>query len=247
MSAARKRAVGREGRYGGLLNKLAVEPMAANAMMVPWAAELGGATSWIMRVGPPPLLPDALSPHGAIAAALAPVKTAAKAMATLRNVVVMVDALLLSADAAADIAARWDALVGASGGGDAFWCMLLSFGDVYEGGDRGGVLHYHVCTLFVGNGGKSGIGNDARTTMPPPPPGRTAKLAYRLLAHSLALDFMSGMALAARENDADEVESLSRPIAEGEFALVTAGKGGDGVPPEDPYGYVKRRGGSSRP
>jgi hypothetical protein len=83
---------------------------------------------------------------------------------------------------------------------------------------------------------RNGGGNDdyARTTAPSPPPGGIfAKLAYCLLAHSLALNCVPGMALAAREYTADEVESLSRLVMEGEL------EGSKGVPLEYPYGNVK--------
>jgi hypothetical protein len=68
---------------------------------------------------------------------------------------------------------------------------------------------------------------------PPRPGGISAKLAYCLLVHSLALDCASGIALAAREYTADEVESLLHPVVEGGL------EGSEGVPPEYPYGNVK--------
>ncbi len=81
-----------------------------------------------------------------------------------------------------------------------------------------------VRPLFGRNG--SNNGNDD-------PPGRiSAKLAYCLLAHFLALDCTSEMALAASEYATDKVESLLHPIAEGEFTMfaVAAGEGSKGVP-----------------
>jgi hypothetical protein len=84
--------------------------------------------------------------------------------------------------------------------------MLPSFGDMYDGDNGGG--YYHVHPLFGRNSG--GNGANARTTaLSPPPRGISAKLAYCLLAHSLALDCTSGTALATREYAVDKVKSLS--------------------------------------
>ncbi len=67
---------------------------------------------------------------------------------------------------------------------------------------------YHVNPLF---------GNDAFDRTPPSSPRRiSAKLAYRLLAHSLALDCTSGQALTAFEYATNEIKSLSMTIGEGE-------------------------------
>ncbi len=112
---------------------------------------------------------------------------------------------------------------------------------MYDGGNEGGVLP-RASPLWRNSGGN---GNDARMMAPSPPPGGVStKLAYCLLAHSLALDCTSGMALAAREYTADKVESLLRPIAEGEFAslMAVAGEGSKGIPPEYPYGNIKMAG-----
>ncbi len=73
--------------------------------------------------------------------------------------------------------------------------------------------------------------------MPSPSPGGiSTMLAYRLLAHSLALDCTLGMALTTRGYTADKVESLLRPVAKGEL------EASEGVPPEYPYSNVKMAG-----
>ncbi len=97
--------------------------------------------------------------------------------------------------------------------------------------------------LFGRNSGSNS--NNARTRASSLPPGGiSAKLAYCLLTHSQALDCMLGMALTAHDYATDKVESLLRPVVEGEFATFTAaaGEGGQGVPPEYPYGNIKMAG-----
>ena len=230
VGAAKKRAIGREARYGGLLDKLVVEPCTGE---LPSPAELGGASSWIVQV---PSASDAES-------VLQRVASLARDSASLKNVVVVVVGTATAAavgthddtSTMAGVKAGWEAVMEASGGGDAFRCTMLAVDGIYDGGDGGG--YYHVDPLF---------GEDAVDRNPPSsssssstPRKISAKLAYRLLAHSLALDCTSGQALAAFEYATDEVESLSMPIGEGEFAIRDDATGEE-VP--DAYGDVKTMG-----
>ena len=116
-AAARKGAIGREARYGGLLDKLAIQPASGP---LPSPEELKGVSSWIAQVpsnDAPKLLPQ--------------IAELAKGSAELTNLVVMVVGAAMAPKG-------WDAVVDASEDGDAFRCTLLAAGELRDGGEGGG-------------------------------------------------------------------------------------------------------------
>ncbi|KAL3807794.1 hypothetical protein ACHAXA_009981 [Cyclostephanos tholiformis] len=223
VSSARKRAIGREARYGGLLDKLVVEPCTSD---LPSPVELEGASSWIVQV-----------PSAVDAASILPrIASLAKDSTSLKNVVVMVvgvnDATM------AGVGDGWEAMVEMSDSGNAFRCTMLAVDGMYEGSDGGG--YYHLEPLFLDHPSSSSNALLTSSMLSSSSSRRlSAKLAYRLLAHSLALDCTSGKALAAYEYAPEEVESLLTPCAEGEFAMRDDTTGEE-VP--DVHGDVKLAG-----
>mmetsp|Transcript_25553 Transcript_25553/g.61439 ORF Transcript_25553/g.61439 Transcript_25553/m.61439 type:complete len:596 (-) Transcript_25553:49-1836(-) len=188
--SAKKGAISREARYGGLLDKLVIEPVTGADGALPTKDEMAGATSWIVR----------LSSEEATAA-LPKVAELAKGAEGLNNLVVMVD----GHDATKSAVERWDAVEEASADGEAFRCTLLTVGELYDGGGDGDF--YHI--------GPSGGGSaDAAA------PGMSKKKAYRLLAHALALDCTANTALTAYEYSPEALEAVVAPYAEGEFAEI---------------------------
>ncbi|KAL9190412.1 hypothetical protein ACHAXT_007623 [Thalassiosira profunda] len=109
-ASARKRAISREARYGGLLDKLVVEELNGS---LPAAADLEGAGSWIIQVA-----------HAEAGTLLPQIADLAKAAGELKHVIVMIEGSPTT-DAAIE---GWDAVVAASVGGEAFQPTLLSVG-----------------------------------------------------------------------------------------------------------------------
>jgi hypothetical protein len=129
-------------------------------------------------------------------------------------------------------------MVEMSDGGNAFRCNMLAVDGMYEGSDGGG--YYHLEPLFLDHPSSSSNALLTSSMLSSSSSRRlSAKLAYRLLAHSLALDCTSGKALAAYEYAPEEVESLLTPCAEGEFAMRDDTTGEE-VP--DVHGDVKLAG-----
>jgi len=118
--AAKKKAISREARYGGLLDKLSIEEASGT---LPSTEELAGVSSWIVQ----------LSSEEA-GATLPKIADLAKGSADLNNIVVLVTS-------ASGEVEGWDAVEAASLGGDAFKCTLLSVGEIYDGGKEGGFYH----------------------------------------------------------------------------------------------------------
>mmetsp|Transcript_25805 Transcript_25805/g.46754 ORF Transcript_25805/g.46754 Transcript_25805/m.46754 type:complete len:622 (+) Transcript_25805:151-2016(+) len=188
--AARKRAIGREARYGGLLDKLTIEPSTGD---LPTEDELAGASSWIVQLN------GTDGDAAATAATLSKIADLAAGSAKLTNVIVML--------AGATSTDGWDAVEAASADGDAFRCTLLSVGELYDASEEKGGFYRVGAAVGEGEG----------AAMMPRRLSRTK--AYRLLAHALALDSTAGRALAARDYSATVVEATGAPYAEGEFVV----------------------------
>lgn len=137
VQAAKKKAISREARYGGLLDKLVIEPASTPSSTLPTKEELSGMSSWIVQVD---------GADGA-ASTLAQVAELAKGSEALKNVVVM------ATGASSGSVEGWDAVVEASNGGEAFKCTLLAVGELYDGGKDGG--YYHVGPLDAAAGSPS--------------------------------------------------------------------------------------------
>ena len=131
MASAKKRAISREARYSGLLDKLVIEPNEGNVL--PKATELSGVGSWIVQI-----------PAGDAGSLMPQIAELAKGSDELKNVVVLVTG---SASTATTVDG-WDSVVGASADGEAFKCTVLAVGELYEGGKGGGF--YHVGKLADG-------------------------------------------------------------------------------------------------
>ncbi|KAL7536193.1 hypothetical protein ACHAWF_005397 [Thalassiosira exigua] len=119
VAGAKKRAIGREARYGGLLDKLVVEE-ASGAL--PSAEELGGATCWIAEVT-----------AGEAKQLLPQMAALASGASELENLVVMVTG-------SSGTVEGWDAVKSSAEAGS-FKATLLSVGDLYDGGSAGGFCH----------------------------------------------------------------------------------------------------------
>lgn len=141
VASAKKRAISREARYSGLLDKLVIEPSAGNVL--PKAEELNGVGSWIVQI----TNEDAVS-------LLPQIATLAKDASELNNVVVLVSGV----SSGTTTVAGWDAVVDASANGDAFKCTLLAVGELYEGANTSGFYH-------VGKLGEASI-SDAPAKLP---------------------------------------------------------------------------------
>jgi len=121
VAAAKKKAISRDARYGGLLDKLVIEPISTP---LPSKEELAGVSSWIVQ----------LSSEDA-STMLPQIAELAKDSAELNNVVVMV------AGTSSNTVAGWDAVVEASADGESFKCTLLAVGELTDGGKEGGFYH----------------------------------------------------------------------------------------------------------
>ena len=208
--AAKKRAISREARYGGLLDKLVIEAASSSGGggALPSSGELDGVSSWIVQMD-----------EGEASSVLPKVAELAGGASGLNNLVVLVSG---SSDAATDAVEGWDAVVGASADGESFKCTLLTVGELHEeAGKEGG--YYHV----------GEIGAEPPTMAMPAKLSR--KKAYQLLAHSLALDCTSNKALVAYEYPPDVIGAIASPYGEGEFA----NRDDDGNELPDEYKDVK--------
>jgi len=185
---AKKQAISREARYSGLLDKLVIEP-ASSGSVLPTKEELTGATSWIVQLT-----------SKEASAMLPKIAESAKASAELKNLVVLVTG------SSSGSVEGWDAVVDASGDGEAFTCTLLAVGELYAGGKEGGF--YHVGPL----------GDDALAPSTSEAPKLSSKMAYQLLGHALALESTSNTALTAYEYPPAVLEAIVSPYGEGDFA-----------------------------
>lgn len=130
VGAAKKKAISREARYSGLLDKLVIEPAAENGGL-PTKENLDGVGSWIVEIA-----------SGDAAKMLPEIAELAKDTEGLNNVVVMVT----GTDSKS--VEGWDAVVAASADGSAFKCTLLAVGELYDSTQSGG--YYHVGKLADG-------------------------------------------------------------------------------------------------
>lgn len=121
VGAAKKSTISREARYGGLLDKLVIEPASSD---LPSKEELAGASSWIVQLASE----DA-------AASLPKIAELAKGSEDLTNVVVLV------VGTSSNSVDGWDVLVEASADGAAFKCTLLAVGELHDGTNTGGFYH----------------------------------------------------------------------------------------------------------
>lgn len=120
--AAKKKAISRVARYGGLLDKLAIEPASGE---LPSEEDMAGVSSWIVQLESEEDAKNKLPKIGALA----------KDCADLKNVMVLV---LGSTSSSIE---GWDEVEAASADGDAFKCTLLSVGEIYDDGKEGGFYH----------------------------------------------------------------------------------------------------------
>ncbi|KAL7440878.1 hypothetical protein ACHAXM_007505 [Skeletonema potamos] len=110
--------------------------------------------------------------------------------------------LVLVTGVASNVVEGWDALEAASG--DTLQCTLVAVGELFAGGKEGGL--YHVGKLA-----------DATVANPASSGGMSAKEAYQLLGHALALESTANQALTAYSYSQAAIDAVSSPYAEGEF------------------------------
>jgi len=110
--------------------------------------------------------------------------------------------LVLVTGVTSNVVGGWDALEAASG--DNFQCTLVAVGELFTGGKEGGL--YHVGKLA-----------DATVANPASSGGMSAKEAYQLLGHALALESTANQALTAYSYSQAAIEAVASPYAEGEF------------------------------
>lgn len=247
VNAAKKMAIGREARYGGLLDKLVIEPLdastageaATDAVMLPSPTQLEGVSSWIVQLTSSTvhLLPQ--------------IAILAKNAAMLKHLIVMIVAH--GVDSCLTCKNGWESILDAASSGSSndgtttnFAATLLAMDEIYVA--QGDTMqretgYYHIDPIiFDSSTSSSSSSTTATTTIPPPPPPvrrMSARNAYRILGHALALDCTVQKALSVYEYNPTEVECLTAPMAMVEFALrdeVT----GDEIP--DVYADVKMNG-----
>ncbi len=232
VASAKKGAISREARYGGLLDKLVIEPLksssSSSSSVLPTQEELTGATSWIVQLSP------STESSSTLATMMKEVAQLAATSDTVKNVIVMV----VAADDSHSLAVMegWNAILEASSKND-FKATLLSVGELYEGGNEGGF--YHIGPLA----GTTAVAatTTTSTATATSPSKLSKKKAYQLLAHALALDSTAKQAYVAYEfpsSDTAMMDLIASPYAEGEFALRDeSGKEMEGV--VDEYKDVK--------
>lgn len=229
VASARKKVIGREARYGGLLDKLVIEQSTAAAGILPSQSELVDVSSWIIQLTSP------------TASLLPQIAELAKNAPALTNLIVMIVAN--GVDSCAVCQEGWNAIVDAASNGRSdssgetnnFQCTLLAMDEIYDAA-QGDTMqnretgYFHIQPMDF---------NPPHTIVDPPRKMSTRN-AYRLLGHALALNCTKQKALVAYEYFPTEVECLSTPVAQGEFA-VRDEQGAD-VLSEDVYGDVKLNG-----
>jgi len=119
VALAKKTAISREARYSGLLDKLSIEPSTG---VLPTAAELEGASSWIAQIS-----------SNDASTLLPQVAELAKNSNDLKHVIVLVTGV------SSNSVDGWDALEAASG--ENFQCTLVAVGELVAGGKEGGLYH----------------------------------------------------------------------------------------------------------
>ena len=248
VGAARKMAIGREARYGGLLDKLVIEPPLSEgttaAGRLPGPTQLEGASSWIVQL------------TSSTVRLLPQIATLAKDAAMLKHLIVMIVARGVRGRSECKIG--WESILESSNDGTNFACTLLAMDEIYVA--QGDAMqretgYYHIDPIIFDDGSSSSTSSSSSTTTttssstatvtttatPPTPPVRrmSARNAYRILGHALALDCTAQRALSVYEYDPAEVECLTAPMAVGEFALRDEVTGNE-IP--DVYGDVKMNG-----
>jgi len=213
VGAAKKKAISREARYGGLLDKLVIEAASSSANVLPSKEELEGASSWIIQID-----------GGEDATSMLPkIAELAKdaASSELNHVVV-----LIAGASSSSTVDGWDAVAEASSDGESFKCTLLAVGELSDSGKEGGF--YHVGQLGSEDAAVAAATMDAV-------PKISRKKAYQLLAHALALDCTSNQALIAYDYTSAAITAVATPYAEGEFVA----RDDDGNELVDEYVNVK--------
>lgn len=189
---AKKQAISREARYGGLLDKLNIEAASSTDNVLPSKEELVGASSWIVQI----------DGGEDVKSMLEQIAELAKDASELTNVVVLV-----AGSSSSSTVEGWDAVVDASADGDSFKCTLLAVGELSDDGKEGGF--YHV--------GQLGSTDDTAAITVDGVPTISRKKAYQLLAHALSLDCTANQALVAYEYPAAALQAIATPCADGEF------------------------------
>ena len=197
VALTKKRAISREARYGGLLDKLVIQEATNDSSSVlPTPEELGGVTSWIVQLS----LGDDTSDN------LTQIAKLAQGSNELTNVVVLVDGMASTKN----IVEGWETVMDVSDHGSAFKCTLLAIGELHDGGNDGG--YYHVGALEGGGGGTASPDTiDA--------PKLSKKKAYQLVAHALALDSTANASLMAYEYPTVALQAVVSPYAEDDYAI----------------------------
>lgn len=219
VNAAKKMAIGREARYGGLLDKLVIEPydtIAASASTVaellPSPTQLEGASSWIVQLTSTTvhLLPQ-----------IATLAKNAASSSTLKHVIVLIVAQ--GAATCPSVQSGWESILVASGSStNNFAATLLTMDEIYVA--QGDTMqretgYYHIDPITFDTSSSSPTAANTATTTTPPVRKMSTRNAYRILGHALALDCTAQKALSVYEYTPTEVECLSSPMAVGEYAL----------------------------
>lgn len=227
VALAKKGAISREARYGGLLDKLVIEPLksssSSSSSVLPTQEELEGATSWIVQLSPPTTDESSSS----LVSMMKEVAQLASTSSTLTNVILMVVAPANDDDSytSSEIVEGWNAILESSNNNN-FKATLLSVGELYDGGNEGGFYHIGPLSAATAIATASAASTTTATTASTPTSSSSKlsrKKAYQLLAHMLALDTTSQQAYVAYEYPSSDnmamMEMIASPYAEGEFAV----------------------------
>jgi len=223
---AKKGAISREARYGGLLDKLVIEEKSSSNNdddVLPTMEELEGVSSWIVQ----------LSLTNDISTKLSQIGKLAKESSSVTNVVVLVEGMSCTLNTVDG----WEKVLEDSSNSnngeeeENYKCTLLAVGELYDGVNDGG--YYHIGPLD-----KSGIENMDNKVDIIDAPKLSKKKAYQLLAHSLSLDSTVSQSLIAYEYPSVALNAITQPYAEGEFV----NRDEEGNEKEDTYKNVKMEG-----
>ena len=217
---AKKSAISREARYGGLLDKLVIEEKKSSSSsddVLPTMEELEGVSSWIVQLS----LTDDISRK------LSQIGKLAKESSSVTNVVVLVEGMSCTLNTVDG----WETVLDDSNNGENYKCTLLAVGELYDGVNDGG--YYHIGPLD-----QSGIENVENKVDIVDAPKLSKKKAYQLLAHSLSLDSTVSQSLVAYEYPSVALNAITQPYAEGEFVI----RDEEGNEKDDKYKYVKMEG-----
>ena len=200
---AKKKAMSRESRYSGLMDKLSIKSSGSGGG-IPTKEEMTNVSSWIMHISK--------EESSTVLPQVAELIKGGQ-LASLNNVVILMDGVTTK-EKEEEVCNEWNVLKGSVDGpdDDGVKCTLVAVGELYDGD---GNNLYHVGKLgseptttnsavATEDTADTTIGDASTSTAPPSIPSApklSRKEAYRIAAHSLALESTVNQALMVYQRD----------------------------------------------